>query len=214
MLNYQVRFTALASNVLMPYWSHDIGGFSGNHIDTQLYIRWVQFGAVSPFLRLHSDHGDRVPWEYGPEALDAFKKAFGLRMSLAPYIYSTCHQTQVDSIPLVRPMYHEWPRTSTATATTASICSATLCWPARLLFHPRRAALTWMCIFPTGYGSTCTVAREPTEAARSLIAALWTESRCSSGQAGSFRPSPARCRLRSPVRIRWNSRLPRRKRPV
>ncbi len=109
MLAYEVRFTALASNALMPYWSHDIGGFSGNHIDTQMYIRWVQFGAVSPTLRLHSDHGDRAPWEYAPEAMDAFKKACDLRLALVPYLYSLCYHAHAHMISPVRPMYYHWP---------------------------------------------------------------------------------------------------------
>lgn len=108
-LQFEVKFTATAGNMLMGYWSHDIGGFCGNHIDTQLYIRWIQFGAMSPFLRLHSDHGDRAPWEYGEAALQAFRKAYNLRLSLIPYIYSMCYKTSVSSVPLIRPMYFMWP---------------------------------------------------------------------------------------------------------
>ncbi|MEN6581147.1 MAG: TIM-barrel domain-containing protein [Armatimonadota bacterium] len=108
-LAYQVEFTSTAGNALMPYWSHDIGGFCGNRIDSQLYVRWVQFGALSPILRLHSDHGYRAPWDYGPEVYAAFKKAYDLRLSLIPYIYSLCRESHSDSMPLVRPMYYHWP---------------------------------------------------------------------------------------------------------
>lgn len=108
-LRYEVNFTSTAGNALMPYWSHDIGGFSGNHLDPQLYIRWVQFGALSPFLRLHSDHGDRAPWEYGTEITSAFKRAYELRMSLVPYLYSLCYQASNESMPIMRPLYLTWP---------------------------------------------------------------------------------------------------------
>lgn len=108
-LRYQVGFSATAGNALMPYWSHDIGGFSGGRLDPQLYIRWVQFGALSPCLRLHSDHGHRAPWEYGPQAEAAFRRVYELRMSLLPYLYSLCREAHADALPLLRPLYLEWP---------------------------------------------------------------------------------------------------------
>ena len=39
-------------------------GFAGKHLSDDLYLRWIQLGAFQPILRLHSDHGDRLPWEY------------------------------------------------------------------------------------------------------------------------------------------------------
>lgn len=50
-LDYQTYFNSTASNVLYGYWSHDIGGHQGvDHIDPELYVRWMQFGAFSPIL--------------------------------------------------------------------------------------------------------------------------------------------------------------------
>ena len=53
-LQFQPFMTATASNVLYGWWSHDIGGHMGGATEPELYARWVQFGAVSPVLRLHS----------------------------------------------------------------------------------------------------------------------------------------------------------------
>ena len=39
-LNYQPYFNSTASNVLYGYWSHDLGGHIGNHIDPEMYIVW------------------------------------------------------------------------------------------------------------------------------------------------------------------------------
>ena len=36
-----------------------------------LYARWVQFGTFQPIDRLHSNHSDRLPWQYGPDYLAA-----------------------------------------------------------------------------------------------------------------------------------------------
>jgi hypothetical protein len=108
-LNFEIMFTATAGNVAYPYWSHDIGGFLGKQLDPELYIRWVEFGALSPVLRLHSDHGVREPWNYGPEALDIARKYFRLRYRLIPYLYSYSRVVHETGTPLVRPLYLEFP---------------------------------------------------------------------------------------------------------
>src|SRR6266404_4916903 len=53
-LAYEVAFSARGGNVLVPYISHDIGGFHGAKIDFDLYARWIEFGTFSPILRMHS----------------------------------------------------------------------------------------------------------------------------------------------------------------
>ena len=35
-----------------------------------LYARWVQFGTFQPIDRLHCNHSDRLPWQYGAAAKD------------------------------------------------------------------------------------------------------------------------------------------------
>ena len=51
-LRFQPHFTASAANVNFGYWSHDIGGFY-EPVAPELYVRWVQFGALSPIFRAH-----------------------------------------------------------------------------------------------------------------------------------------------------------------
>jgi Glycosyl hydrolases family 31 TIM-barrel domain len=55
-LAYEVAFAVRGGNVLVPYISHDIGGFHGARIDFDLYARWLEFGTFSAILRLHSAH--------------------------------------------------------------------------------------------------------------------------------------------------------------
>ena len=50
----------------VPFWSHDAGGFHGTP-DPDLYVRWTQFGALSPLVRLHGTTS-RLPWEFPAEA--------------------------------------------------------------------------------------------------------------------------------------------------
>lgn len=49
-LAFQPHFTSSAANVNFAYWSHDVGGFY-EPCEPELYVRWVQFGALSPIMR-------------------------------------------------------------------------------------------------------------------------------------------------------------------
>ncbi len=119
-LNYEIPFTARGGNTLTPYITHDIGGFLGKKIPFDLYARWVEFGAFSPILRLHSafenpeDGNLRMPWTYGQKGIDVVKKYFRLRYSLLPYIYTFSRITYDDALPLVRPLYLEYPELNEA----------------------------------------------------------------------------------------------------
>ena len=114
-LAYQVPFTAQGGNVLMPYITHDIGGFIYKDISFRLYARWLQFGVFSPFVRLHSayenpkDGNARMPWTYGQEGMDLVRKYSKIRYSLLPYIYSYTRVAHEQALPLVRPLYLEYP---------------------------------------------------------------------------------------------------------
>ncbi len=108
-LAFQPRFTATASNVAFPWWSHDIGGHMRGVEDPELYTRWVQLGVFSPILRLHSTsnpYHDRRPWAHGAEVLEVVRNAMQLRHALIPYLYTMARRCAVESKPLVMPMYY------------------------------------------------------------------------------------------------------------
>lgn len=115
-LAYEVAFTARGGNVLVPYISHDIGGFHGQKIDFDLYARWIEFGTFSPILRMHSAHENpregnlRMPWTYGDQGIALMKKYFTLRTQLIPYLYTYTWLAHRDSIPILRPLYLEYPK--------------------------------------------------------------------------------------------------------
>ena len=111
MLDFQTRFTAAeGAGIGMPYVSHDIGGFNGNELPNDLYVRWIQAGAVAPILRLHSNHAPRLPWEYGGRAEKLGELFMRLRGSLVPYLYTLARQAYDTGLPLARAMYLEWPK--------------------------------------------------------------------------------------------------------
>ncbi|MFI0723704.1 ricin-type beta-trefoil lectin domain protein [Streptomyces sp. NPDC021224] len=109
MLGFEVRFTADEAAAGLSNVSHDIGSFHGGHLADDLYVRWLQFGAFQPVDRLHSDHGDRLPWNYTGAAATAAAQALRLREALVPYTYTLARQASTTGVPIVRPMYLDYP---------------------------------------------------------------------------------------------------------
>jgi alpha-D-xyloside xylohydrolase len=94
------------------YWSHDIGGFSGES-NPALYARWAQFGLFCSHARAHGTT-KREPWVFGEETETIFRKYATLRYRLLPYIYSCAAQAVVTGRPLLRPLlldYQDDPTT-------------------------------------------------------------------------------------------------------
>jgi hypothetical protein len=109
-LAFATQFTPNeGASIGLPYVSHDIGSFAGKHLPEDLYLRWIQLGAFQPVLRLHSDHGDRLPWQYSPAVRGATEKFLRLRDSLVPYLYDTGRQAYDTGLPLARALYLDWP---------------------------------------------------------------------------------------------------------
>ncbi|MCS6837200.1 MAG: DUF4968 domain-containing protein [Anaerolineae bacterium] len=97
-----------------PFYSHDIGGFSGVP-SPDLYVRWAQFGLFSSHSRAHG-MPPREPWAYGEEAERIFRQYADLRYSLMPYIYSEAVRCGQTSMPMLRALvldYQDDPNTYT-----------------------------------------------------------------------------------------------------
>ena len=110
-LRFESEFTAAEAAALgLPYVSHDIGGHKGKTLPDDLYVRWTQFGAFQPINRPHGDHAARLPWEYSPQARRAGVKFLKLREELVPYLYDLAWEAHLAGIPLVRPLYLEYPQ--------------------------------------------------------------------------------------------------------
>ncbi len=115
-LQFQPYFTATASNVCYGWWSHDIGGHLGA-CEPELFARWVQYGAVSPVLRLHSTKdplAERRPWAFSKEVFRACRAAFQLRYQLVPYLYTAGREAVDTSLAPSRPLYYEHPEEEAA----------------------------------------------------------------------------------------------------
>ncbi len=112
-LNFQPYFTATASNVGYPWWSHDIGGHLGGYYDDELTARWIQLGCFSPVLRLHSTAMPfihREPWGMEEKYEKIAAEYLKLRHQLFPYIYTMNYRTNTELVPIITPMYYEYPK--------------------------------------------------------------------------------------------------------
>jgi alpha-D-xyloside xylohydrolase len=89
-----------------PFYSHDIGGFSGLP-SPELYVRWGQFGLFSSHARAHGVP-PREPWAYGEEAEAIFRRYALLRYQLMPYIFSEAVRCGMTSLPMVRALVLEF----------------------------------------------------------------------------------------------------------
>ncbi|MBX7247191.1 MAG: glycoside hydrolase family 31 protein [Candidatus Sumerlaeaceae bacterium] len=111
MLGFEVPFTSTAGNEGAYFWSHDIGGHFGQR-NEEPYARWVQFATMTAAMRIHSgiiEYLDRRPWRWPKWGTESMRRAFHLRSTLIPYVYSAVRQTHESGLPLNRPMYVEYP---------------------------------------------------------------------------------------------------------
>ena len=95
----------------LPYWTTDIGGFfiasPSDPGFRELFIRWFQFGALSPIFRVHGTRfnpDENELWSYGPEAQKILVQYDNLRYRLLPYIYSLAWKTTSESYTPMRPL--------------------------------------------------------------------------------------------------------------
>lgn len=89
-------------NNALPYISADCGGHGGNP-DKKAFIRWMQFGALSPIFRPHctcSEHRFREPWVYDDETTDIVREYYNLRYRLLPIIYQNAFQSYLTGKPI------------------------------------------------------------------------------------------------------------------
>lgn len=92
------------------YTGSDIGGFSDTP-DPELYLRWFQLGAFSPFFRTHSAIGTaaREPWMFEEGILSATRRLLHMRYRLMPYIYTLAWQAHRTGQPLMVPTFWATP---------------------------------------------------------------------------------------------------------
>jgi hypothetical protein len=93
-----------------PYLSDDLGGHTSDPT-TEQYIRWIEYGALSPVYRPHCTHNlERMPWVFGPEAEAIARNLLKLRYRLLPVLYAAARKNYETGEPLLRRLDLDFPQ--------------------------------------------------------------------------------------------------------
>jgi len=84
-------------------------------------IRWFQYAAFCPLLRMHGHRephvgagaghsgGPNELWSYGDEAYAVMRSYLGLRTRLTPYLLEQMDHASATGVPPMRPLFLEFP---------------------------------------------------------------------------------------------------------
>lgn len=115
----------------ISWWTTDIGGFHGGDPNDpafrELFVRWFQWAAFCPVMRLHGDREPRQPqlgnsggshcrsgaanevWSYGDEVYDICRTYLGLREKMRVYVRDLMKAAHEHGDPLMRPLFYDFP---------------------------------------------------------------------------------------------------------
>jgi alpha-glucosidase len=92
----------------------DVGGFAGSP-QPELLTRWLETAAFHPIDRDHTtvDTNPQEPWENGtPDQVNLRRRYIEERYRLMPYLYTTTEEMSRTGLPIVRPLFLEFPASS------------------------------------------------------------------------------------------------------
>jgi alpha-glucosidase len=89
----------------------DIGGFNSN-TTPDLFGQWISMGVFFPFVRGHACTGtnNKEPWAFGTEIENVSRTAINRRYRLLPYYYTLFHESSVNGMPVMRPVFFADPQ--------------------------------------------------------------------------------------------------------
>ena len=115
----------------VPWWTTDIGGFHGgdpkDEAFRELFVRWFQWGAFCPVMRLHGDREPKQPqqgttggaeclsgapneiWSYGEVVEEICVKYMKIRAEMREYIRALMEEAHKKGTPVMRTMFYEFP---------------------------------------------------------------------------------------------------------
>lgn len=92
----------------------DVGGFAGSP-PADLMTKWMEIAAFQPIDRNHSAKGtrDHEPWVDGPAEEATRRRFIEERYKLMPYLYTAAEEMSRTGIPIMRPLFLEFPHATT-----------------------------------------------------------------------------------------------------
>jgi alpha-D-xyloside xylohydrolase len=104
-LQQAIRSGQTAAMSGFPTWGSDVGGYNSPHLTEDVFVRWAQFGAVSPIFEVGGAGPNSTPWTWGVDAMQALRDAAVLHYELFPYLYGLLREGQ----PVLRPLGYGFP---------------------------------------------------------------------------------------------------------
>lgn len=94
----------------ISFTGDDIGGFNLSP-EPNLLTRWVEVGAFNPFFRDHASINSlrQELWAQGPDHEAIRRRYIETRYRLLPYIYTLAEETSRTGLPMMRPLFLEFP---------------------------------------------------------------------------------------------------------
>lgn len=118
----------------ISWWTADIGGFHGGNVNDpafhELLMRWFQYGAFCPVMRLHGDRdphkaplnpgaaygggicasgADNEVWSYTPELEEMMIYYIRLRESMRDYIRNVMREAHEKGTPVMKTLFYDFP---------------------------------------------------------------------------------------------------------
>jgi len=93
-------------------YTTDVGGYLGaDPTPKELFIRWSQWAALSPFFRVHNGGtaGTRMPWDFDDETLRLWRDMAALHDRALPYIRALWQEAERSGVPPTRPLWMAAP---------------------------------------------------------------------------------------------------------
>lgn len=131
-LRYQLTAGLNMGLAGISWWTADIGGFHGGNVHDpafqELLMRWFQFGAFCPVMRLHGDRdphykplgtsgggmvasgADNEIWSYTPEIEHMMTRYILLRESMKDYMRQTMLEAHEKGTPVMKPLFYDFPQ--------------------------------------------------------------------------------------------------------
>jgi len=129
-LQQQVRIGLNMGLSGIPWWTTDIGGYSGGDhsaitdpVWQELIVRWFQWGAFCPLFRLHGYRNPPLPdlpvcgfaggpnevWDWGNTTYEPIATVMKIREQLRPYIMDQMNIASRNGTPVMRPLWFDFP---------------------------------------------------------------------------------------------------------
>jgi alpha-glucosidase (family GH31 glycosyl hydrolase) len=115
-LRYSMLSGLRSGLINLPMWGSDTGGYnrSATAPDSELFARWFELSAYSPFMEvLIGDH--HTPWyDYGPELVRIAREQAQAHHDLMPYTRTIVYQATRTGLPVLRPLFLAYPEDAQA----------------------------------------------------------------------------------------------------